>query len=168
MVSETGAQQVPCINCREAISVPDRYAHGDHIVCGSCRTKHKVVRGDRLRLVLADVGPLRDALSQNEQLVSRLETELARARASFGIGANGLGIGVIFAVYQVGMKGAPLSMNLLLNAVGIAIVSGLLLEAANWSFLAKRSAITRISEELEEARSEGARIRHQLREATRI
>ena len=168
MVSETGAQQAPCVNCREAISVPERYAHGDHIVCGSCRTKHKVVRGDRLKLVLADVGPLRDALAQNEQLVNRLEAELAHARASFGIGVNGIGIGVIFALYQLGMKGAPLSTNLLLNALGIAIVSGLLLEAANWSFLAKRSAITRITGELEEARSEGARIRHQLREATRV
>jgi hypothetical protein len=168
MVSETGAQQAPCVNCREAISVPDRYAHGDHIVCGSCRTKHKVVRGDRLRLVRADVGPLRDALSQNQQLVTRLEAELAHARGSFGIGANGLGIAVAFTVYQVGWRGAPLSMNLLLNAVGIAIVSGLLLEAANWSFLAKRSAITRITAELEEARAEGAHIRQQMREATRV
>jgi hypothetical protein len=75
---------------------------------------------------------------------------------------------VIFALYQVGMKGAPLSTNLLLNALGIAIVSGLLLEAANWSFLAKRSAITRVTRELEETRAEGARIRQQIREATRI
>jgi hypothetical protein len=168
MVSETGAQKAPCVHCREEISVPDHYAQGDHVVCGSCRTKHKVVRGDRLRLVPADVGPLRDALGQNQQLVNRLEAELAHARASFGIGANGFGIGVIFALYQVGMKGAPLSTNLLLNAVGIAIVSGLLLEAANWSFLAKRSAITRVTRELEETRAEGARIRQQLREATRI
>ncbi len=168
MVSETGAQPAPCVNCREAISVPDRYAHGDHIVCGSCRTKHKVVRGDRLRLVLADVGPLRDALSQNQQLVTRLEAELAHARGSFGIGANGIGIAVAFAVYQVGWRSAPVSMNLLLNAVGIAVVSGLLLEAANWSFLAKRSAITRITAELEEARTEGARIRQQIREAKQV
>ena len=168
MASETGAQQAPCVNCREAISVPDRYAHGDHIVCGACRTKHKVVRGDRLRLVLADVGPLRDALTQNEQLVSRLEADLARARASFGIGANGIGIAVIFAAYQVAVKDAPLSTSLLLNALGIAIVSGLLLEAANWSFLAKRSAITRISKELEEARAEGVRIRQQIRDASRV
>jgi len=138
------------------------------VVCGSCRTKHKVVRGDRLKLVLADVGPLRDALSQNQQLVGRLEAELARARASFGIGANGIFVGVFFALYQVGMKGAPLSTNLLLNAVGIAVLSGLLLEAANWSFLSKRSAITRIGRELEEARAEGARIRQQVREATRV
>ncbi len=168
MVSETGAPKVPCVNCREAISVPDGYAHGDHIVCGACRTKHKVVRGDRLRLVLADVGPLRDALGQNEQLVNRLEGDLARARASYGIGFNGILVGLAFAVYQVLVNEAPISMSLLLNAVGVAIVAGLLLEAANWSFLAKRSAITRISEELDEARAEGARIRQQLREATRI
>ena len=105
---------------------------------------------------------------QNEQLVKRLEAELAHARASFGIGANGIGIGVLFALYQVGMKGAPLSTDLLLNAAGIAVLSGLLLEAANWSFLAKRSAITRISRELDEARAEGARIRQQLREASRV
>jgi hypothetical protein len=168
MVTETGAQKAPCVHCREAISVPDQYAHGDHVACGSCRTKHKVVRGDRLRLVLADVGPLRDALGQNQQVVSRLEADLAQARASFGIGANGLGIGVAFAVYQVGWKSAPLSTNLLVNAAVVAIVSGLLLEAANWSFLAKRSAITRITGELEEARAEGARIRQQMRDATRI
>ena len=148
--------------------MPDTYAHGDHVKCGVCGTKHKVARGDRLRLVLADVGPLRDTLAQNEQLVRRLQAELAHARASFGIGVNGIGIGVIFAVYQVGMRGAPLSTNLLLNAVGIAIVSGLMLEAANWSFLAKRSAITRLSKELQEARSDGARLRQQIREASRI
>jgi len=168
MVSESGAQKAPCVHCREEISVPDQYAHGDHIVCGSCRTKHKVVRGDRLRLVLADVGPLRDALNQNQQLVSRLEAELAHARGSFGIGANGIGIAVIFVLYQVGMKHAPLSTNLLLSAAGIAIISGLLLEAANWSFLAKRNAITRITRELEEARTEGAHIRQRIRDASRV
>jgi len=168
MASQTASQKCRCVHCREEISVPDSYAHGDHVMCGTCRTKHKVVRGDRLRLVLADVGPLRDALGQNQQLVNRLQADLAHARASLGIGANGLGIGLIFAVYQVGMKGASLSMNLLLNAVGIAIVSGLLLEGANWACLAKRNVITRLSKELEEARDEGSRLRQQIREASRI
>jgi hypothetical protein len=168
MASETGSQKALCVHCREEVSVPGHYAHGDHIKCGACGTKHKVARGDRLRLVLADVGPLRDALSQNQQMVSRLEAELVHARASFGIGANGLGIGVIFVLYQVGMRGEPLSMGLFMNALGIAIVSGLALEAANWSFLAKRSAITRIGRDLEEARAEGQRIRQQMRDATRV
>ena len=97
---------------------PNSYAHGDHIKCGACGTKHKVVRGDRLRLVLADIGPLRDALAQNEQLSTRLEAELAHARGSFGIGANGFGIGVVYALYQVGMRGAPIGKGLLWSIVG--------------------------------------------------
>jgi hypothetical protein len=168
MLTESGSRTARCVHCREEVSVPDRYAHGDHIKCGACGTKHKVVRGDRLRLVIADVSPIRDALGQNQQLINRLEAELAHARASFGIGANGIGIGVIFALYPVGVNGAALSAGLFANAVGIAIVSGLLLEAANWSFLAKRSAITRISAELEEARAEGQQLRQQMRDATRI
>ena len=168
MASETGSQKARCVHCREEVSISDRYAHGDHIKCGACGTKHKVVRGDRLRLVIADATPLRDTLGQNQQLVTRLEAELSRARTSFGIGVNGVLIGVIFGLYQVGMKGAPLSASLLANAAGVAVVSGLLLEAANWSFLAKRSAITRISRELEEARAEGQRLRQQIREATRV
>jgi hypothetical protein len=168
MVSESGAAKARCVHCREEMSVADRYAHGDHIKCGVCGTKHKVVRGDRLRLVIADVGPLRDALAQNERLVERLEAELAHARASFGIGANGIGIGVIYALYQVGVNGAPIGKGLLWTSLGIAAFSGLVLEAANWSFLAKRNALTRIGQELEEARAEGQRLRQQIRDATRL
>ena len=118
MASETGAQKARCVHCREEVSISDRYAHGDHIKCGACGTKHKVVRGDRLRLVIADATPLRDTLGQNQQLVTRLEGELSRARTSFGIGVNGILIGVIFGLYQVGMKGAPLSASLFANAAG--------------------------------------------------
>jgi hypothetical protein len=156
------------VSCREEITIPDQYAHGDHIACGGCGTKHKVVRGDRVRLVLADVTPLRDALSQNQRTVNRIEAELAQARASFGIGANGLGVGVAFAVYQVGFNDVPLSMNLLWNAIGVALVVGLLLEAANWAFLAKRQAITRLSEELNEAEAEARQLRQKIRDATRV
>jgi hypothetical protein len=167
-MSESGAAKARCVHCREEISVADHYAHGDHIKCGVCSTKHKVVRGDRLRLVIADVGPLRDALAQNERMVERLEAELAHARASFGIGANGVGIGVAFALYQLGFGGASIGMSLLWTSLGVAIVSGLLLEGANWSFLAKRSAITRLSQELAEARTEGQKLRQQIREAGKV
>jgi hypothetical protein len=148
--------------------VPDQYSHGDHIACGTCGTKHKVVRGERVRLVLADPGPLRDALAQHEHTIQRIEADLAQARASFGIGANGLGIGVAFAIYQLGFKGEPLGLNLLFNAIGIALVSGLLLEAANWAFLAKRQRIARLSEELAEAEAEARQLRMKLRDATRV
>jgi len=157
-----------CVHCREEIQVSGRYAHGDHVKCGVCGTDHKVVRGDRLRLVLADVGPLRDALAQNQQLVSRLEAELAHARGSFGLGANGIGIGVAFALYQIGWKGAAFDAGLIGNAVGVAVLTGALLELANWSFLAKRHSMTRLSAELVEVRAEGNRLRQLIRDATRL
>jgi hypothetical protein len=157
-----------CIYCRVDVAVPPTYAHGDHIKCGACGTKHKVVRGDRLRLVLADTGPLKESLAQNEQLVHRLESELAHARASYGIGANGIGLGVIYMLYQLGFKGASLNAELVGYAAGVALVTGLLLEVANFLFLAKHQQMTRISAELEEAEEEGARLRQLIREATRI
>jgi hypothetical protein len=168
MADGAAGSKVRCVSCREEISIPDQYAHGDHIACGTCGTKHKVVRGDRLRLVLADVTPLRDALAQNQQTINRIQAELAHARASLGIGANGIGLGVAYAVYQVGFNDVQLSMSLFWNALGIAIISGLLLEAANWAFLAKRQAMMRLSEELEEAQEEGRRLRQKLRDATRL
>lgn len=157
-----------CVNCRVDIAVPESYAQGDHIKCGSCGTKHKVVRGDRLRLVLADVGPLKDSLAQNEHLVNRLYAEMAHARASFGIGANGIGLGVVYMLYQLGFRGAALNGELIGNTAGIALVTGLLLEVANYLFLAKRNALTRISAELEEAEAEGVRLRQLIREASRL
>jgi hypothetical protein len=167
-MSEGAGARARCVHCREEMTVADRYAHGDHIKCGTCGTKHKVVRGDRLRLVLADVGPLRDSLAQNERLVERLEAELSHARASLGIGANGIGIGLIYALYQIGVKGATLGKELLWTAVGIALFSGLLLEIANYSFLAKRNKLTRLGQELDEARAEGQKLRQQIREASRF
>jgi hypothetical protein len=164
----TDAQTVPCSYCRSEIAVPAQYAHGDHIKCGSCGTKHKVVRGDRLRLVVADAAPLREALTQNEQLVTRLEAELSHARGSFGLGANGLGIAVIFALYQVAVKEATLGKALFMEALGVAVVSGIVLEAANYLFLAKRTLMTRLSGELEEARTESVHLRQKIREAERV
>jgi hypothetical protein len=107
-------------------------------------------------------------LAQNERLVERLEAELAHARASLGIGANGIGIGVAYALYQMGINQAPISKGLLWTSIAVAIFAGLLLELANWSFLAKRNAIMRLTSELEEARSEGQKLRTQIREANRV
>jgi hypothetical protein len=168
MTSGAGTARARCIHCKVEVSVPDHYAHGDHIKCGACGTKHKVVRGDRLRLVLADVGPVREALAQNEQLTTRLQAELAHARGSFGIGANGLGIALIYALYEVGLRGEPIGKGLVFEIVVVALLSGLALELANWSFLAKRHRITVLTGELEEAHAEATRLRAILREATRV
>jgi hypothetical protein len=167
MTNVSGSAKAPCVNCRETVEVSERYAQGDHIRCGACGTDHKILRGDRVRIVLADVGPLREALTQNQQLVSRLESDLARARGSIGIGANGGLIGVGFAVYQVAINGADISTSLIVGSVLVALVTGALLEGTNWLFLAKRQKIDTLSREIEEARADASRLRAQIRDATR-
>lgn len=168
MTTPDGSAKARCVHCRVDVAVPEHYAQGDHIKCGSCGTKHKVVRGDRLRLVLADLGPVREAIELNKQLQMRLEAELAQARGSFGIGANGFGLGLIYALYQVGLRGAPIDMALLGSTLVVALVTGLLLELANWSFLAKRHRISRLTQEIAEARAEATRLRGIERDATRV
>jgi hypothetical protein len=148
--------------------VPDSYAHGDHIKCGDCGTRHKVQRGDVVRLVLADVTPLKDALKANEVMISRLEDELRGARASFGVGVNGFGLGLAYAIWQVGFKGQMIDLDLGVKSLGVALVSGIAMEAANYLFLAKRQRMTRLAAEIEEAREEGRRIEQKIREAGRF
>ncbi len=168
MKTAAGSATARCVHCRADVEVPDHYAHGDQLKCGGCGTTHQVARGDRLRLVLADLGPVKDALAQNQQMVRRLEGELAEARGSFGIGANGLGFGVAYAVYEVALEGAHLDRQLLVGSILVALVTGLLLEGANWAFLAKRQRIARLTGELDEARQEATRLRQLLRDAARF
>jgi hypothetical protein len=168
MTTETTTARARCVYCRAEVAVPDTYAHGDHIKCGACGTKHKIVRGDVLRLVLADVSPLQEALRANEQHLDRLDAELAHARGSLGIGANGFGVGVIYLLWQVTYGGAVWSRGLVWSAVGVAVAAAVFLELANYLFLAKRRAISRLSLEIETARSESARLKQQIREASRI
>jgi DNA-directed RNA polymerase subunit RPC12/RpoP len=168
MVSPNDTPKVRCVHCRTEISITDQYAHGDHIKCGDCGTKHKVVRGDILRLVLADVTPLQEALRANEQHVERLEHELAGARASFGIGANGFGIAVVYLVYQVAINKAAWTAGLLAQGIALGLLSGALLEAANWLFLAKRQRIIRLTAEIEEISTESARLRQLIRDTRRV
>ena len=158
-----------CVHCRADILVPDTYHHGDHVKCGQCGTRHKVMRGERegVRLVLADIGPLRDALKANQAMVGRLEDELRGARHSIGLGANGVGIGVAYLVWQVALKDMPLSTNLLWSSVMVGVASGIVLELLNYVALAKRKHITRITADLDEARAEGRVLQQRIRESSR-
>jgi hypothetical protein len=165
---EDKRERARCVHCRTDIVVPGSYAHGDHIKCGTCATKHKVVRGDVLKLVLADIAPLREALHDNRRLVERLEDELRGARRSFGIGANGFGVGVAYAVYQVALNEQPLGQQLLMASLGVALASGILLELVNHLFLAKRQRIRRLSAEIDEAVADGRQLEKQIREASRF
>jgi hypothetical protein len=163
-------QKARCAECRTEISIPSTYAHGDHIKCATCGTRHKVVRSgsEAVRVVLADVGPLREALRANEIQQSRLEAELRHARASFGVGVNGIGLGVAYAIWQVGFKDRQIAIDLLWEVIGVAVLCGVLLEMANYLFLAKRKAMSRLSDELEEVEEQANTLRQKIREASRV
>ena len=157
------------MECRTEIAVPSSYTQGDHVKCATCGTRHKVSRsGESLRLVLADVGPLKDALQANEMQQSRLEAELRAARASFGIGVNGIGLSVAYAIWQVGFKDRQIALDLLWEVMGVAVLCGVLLEMANYLFLAKRKVMSRLSEELEDLETEASALKQKIREASRV
>jgi hypothetical protein len=164
----SGTQRARCVHCRADVVVPDSYAHGDHIKCGNCGTQHKVNRGETLRLVLADVTPLREALADNVRMIERLEDEIQGARRSLGIGVNGFGIGVLYAIVQVGVNETPISSELAWESLGIAVLVGAGLELANYLFLAKRQRIQRLSADLQEAREAGRHLQKVIREAGRL
>jgi DNA-directed RNA polymerase subunit RPC12/RpoP len=162
-------QKARCAECRTEISVPSTYAHGDHVKCPTCGTRHKVVRtGEVVRLVLADIGPLKDALRANEGQEKRLESELRIARGSFGVGVNGIGVALIYALWQVGLRERQIGTGLLWETLAVAVLSGVLLELANFFFLAKRKAMSRLSQEIEEVRAEGRTLQQKIREASRV
>jgi hypothetical protein len=155
-----------CTNCRTEIEIPASYANGDHIKCGVCGTQHKVQRGDVLRLILADIEPVRQALRENERRISSLNEELQRARGSYGVGVEGLGAGIIYIVWEV-VKEHPINGRLVTESIIIAILSGVVLETANFLFFAKRNAISRISAEIVQLKAEGRNLQLRIREASR-
>jgi hypothetical protein len=147
--------------------VPNNFADGDVMQCAVCRMSLKITHttAGLLRLVIADVGPLRDEMKSIEQRVAGLELDLRRARASLGIGANGFGLGVLYVIAQVMAEDKDLSRGLLLNAAAIAVVSGIGLELANFFFLAKRREMSRLSGEIDEATSEIRQLQSKIRES---
>ena len=161
-------QKGRCAHCRSDIAVPATYAHGDFIKCGTCGMQHKVVRGEGMRLVIADVAPLKEALRANDAMVDRLEDELKGARRSFGIGANGVGIGVAYAIYLVAFKEHALDMELVTRAVLVMVASGVFLELLNYFFLAKRQRVKRLQAEIAEARENSDELQQKIRESSRV
>lgn len=157
-----------CVLCRVEVAVPASYEHGDQVKCGSCGTLHKVVRGEHVRLVLADLSTLRESVRAAENLVRQLEADLRAARGSMGVGVNGLGVGLAYVVWQIGLEEATWSTALLWQAGLVSLVAAVLFEAANYLFLAKRQHLTRLSKEIESARSELFQLRQRLREASRV
>src|SRR5262245_65543360 len=83
-----------CLSCRSEVMVPNHFADGDTMQCAVCRMSLKIQRtsaAGTLRLVIADVTPLRDEMKSIEVRESGLEAEPRRARASLAIGADAFG-----------------------------------------------------------------------------
>lgn len=157
-----------CLNCRSEVMVPSTFADGDMLQCGTCGMGLKIHRGGGgLKLVIADVGPLRDEMKSTQQRIAGLESDLARARASIGIGANGFGLGVIYLVAQVMLEDKNLSRALFVNAAAIAVISGITLELANFFFLAKRREMSRLSGEIGTAQKEVSQLQQKIRDSLR-
>ena len=157
-----------CPICRASVLVEARDTHGDQIHCDNCKNAFRVVRREgAVRLVIADAGPLRDEMRAIQQRIAGLEGDLRTARASLGIGANGFGLGVLYVVVKVALEEQPLTTALIGTAAAIALVTGILLELANFCFLAKRQAMSRLSVEIAEAQQQARHLRQTIREATR-
>jgi hypothetical protein len=156
-----------CPNCRGEVNVPTGFTHGDHIKCSSCGTGLKVSRGEALRLLYADISPLKDALRESQERIERLEDELRGARGSVGMGVHGLYVGAFYVGYQLFIKDQDLRLGLFAAGLGLAAGIAVALEVLNYFFLTKRKRITRLAAEVEDERRHGRELRQRLRDATR-
>jgi len=157
-----------CMSCRSEVSVPNSYADGAQIGCGSCTVQLRIVRtGGGLSLVIADPLALRETLRQVKQDIAQANRELQEARASWGIGVNGLGIGVLYVVAKVALEHRLLSRGLIIEALVLSVIVGIGLELVNTLFLAKRQVISRLTQQLRLATAEQKELERKIRDSSR-
>jgi hypothetical protein len=156
-----------CLNCRSDVPVPDSYADGSQISCGACAVHLRIIRTGGLRLVIADVAPFREMLKERKLLVAETTRDLQKARASWGIGVNGLGVGVLYIVARIALEERVLEQGLIIEAVVISVLVGIVLEVANTLFLSKRQAVSRLTLQLQEALADQKDIERKIRESSR-
>jgi hypothetical protein len=156
-----------CLNCKGQVDVPNTFEDGEVFDCGLCGTALKIIRKGGLRLVINDLTPLKEELRGYQGRIHELQRELTKARASFGIGANGLGLGVLYVVAQVALEEKPLDSALIGMGVAISLITGALLELANLLFLAKRREMTRIGEEITQVQAEMAETQRKIKDSLR-
>jgi hypothetical protein len=157
-----------CPNCRDNVEVGGRYAHGDQMQCGNCHAGLKVVRqGNSVRLLIADLGPLREELKSLNKRIFDVDRELSRARASWGIGINGLGVGVLYVLARVALEEHVIDRTMIAAAIGISVVVGLVLEGANYLFLAKRRQMNELANEMASLRAEAKALQQKIKESSR-
>jgi hypothetical protein len=171
LLEEMSIDEAPkprCVHCRSEVTVPPGYAHGDHVKCPQCGTRHRISRGDGVRLVLADVTPLREALESNRQLVARLQNDLQRTIMTFGLAANGLVVGIFYVFFRAFLQGAPVDMRVIAQALGLSLAAAVVIEIVNYLYLGKRRRIDQIKADIEEARAEAGQLQQKIREAGRV
>ena len=156
-----------CVSCRSEVSVPDSHADGAPINCGRCAVQLRVVRTGGLRLVIGDPLALRETLRLIKLDIAEANRELQTARASWGIGVNGFGIGVLYVVAKVALEERALSRGLIVEAVVLSVLVGVVLELVNTLFLAKRQAISRLTEQVRLATAEQKELERKIRESSR-
>jgi hypothetical protein len=161
------SQNARCLNCRSDVPVPDSYADGSQVKCGACAVQLRIIRADKLRLVIADVAPFREMLRERKTLVAETTRDLQKARASWGIGVNGLGVGVLYIVARIALEERILDQDLIIEALVISVVVGIVLEVANTLFLSKRQAVSRLTLQLQEALADQKDIERKIRESSR-
>ena len=117
--------------------------------------------------MIADLNSLKVTLRESRRQIAETNRQLQQAHASWGIGVNGLGLGVLYVVARVALEGRGLDQRLMLEAAAIAVVVGILLEFANYMFLAKRSTIARLSKQLKREVDEQRDVERKLKESAR-
>jgi len=160
-------QVARCLSCRAEVPVPASYAEGAQVSCGQCNTQLRIVRKGGLSLVIADPLALQDMLRQTRMDLAQTTRDLQRARASWGIGVNGLGLGLLYVVAKVALEERPLNQALFMEAAGLTVVVAVLLEVANHLFLAKRKAMSQLSEQLKRLEAEQRELQRKIRASTR-
>ncbi|MCM2256921.1 MAG: hypothetical protein NDJ94_14795 [Vicinamibacteria bacterium] len=157
-----------CPNCKDKVEVGSRYAHGDQMQCGNCSAGLKVVRqGNSLRLLIADLTPLREELKALNKRIFDVDAELARAKASFGIGVNGFGVGVLYVLVKVALEEQVIDRTMIAIAVLISLVVGVLLEGANYLFLTKHRQMSELADEIASLRVEAKGLQQKIKESSR-
>ena len=157
-----------CVNCRTEIDDPaglcprrpHQVRHLRHQAQGAARRRPAAGAGRRQ-------APEGRPARQPDPWWSASRTSCRGARRSFGIGANGLGIGGdLPASYRSRLNEPAWSLGPASPRGSASLVgTGLLLELANFLFLAKRQQMTRLSEEIQTARADGREIQRKIREA---
>jgi len=74
---------------------------------------------------------------------------------------------VLYVVAKVALEERPFNRGLVLEALAIAVVVGVFLELANYLFMAKRQAISGLSDQLKRAEADQKEIQRKIRETTR-